>query len=210
MYLSSYRIPVSNQLFKLVGKTSGEVKTAVIPNAKDYYSLRARNYKIKETNQYLAGLGLNPSTFDLKNCNNVAKIKAKLQRFDLIWVSGGNTFCLRHQMRRSGFDQVVKELLNQDSIVYAGESAGACVTGNSLKGLEDSDTPQFAEEIIWEGLNILPNFVLPHTDNPVFAQDTQKARQIHKNDESPVIELKDSQALVINGGNSKIVEKSHE
>jgi dipeptidase E len=113
-----------------------------------------------------------------------------------------------HQMRRSGFEQVIKELLKEDRIVYAGESAGACVIGSSLRGLEEADEPEFAERVIWEGLSILPNFILPHTDNPMFAADIKYAREVHKDDRQPVIELTDSQALVINGAESEIVEKT--
>jgi len=208
LYLCSYRIPVAAELYNLVGRKPEDISAAVIPNAKDYYAERARNFKIKETNQYLSNLGLKPQTVDLKAYEDSDKIKKELNNYDLIWVSGGNTFCLMHQMRRSGFEEVIKELLKEDRIVYAGESAGACVIGNSLRGLEDADEPEFAEEIIWEGLDILPNFILPHIDNPMFADDIKYAREVHKDDPQPVIELSDSQALVINGTSREIVEKT--
>ena len=205
LYLSSYRIPAPNELFKLVSKKPEDTSVAFIPNAKDYYAERARDVKIRETLEYLNNLGFKAEIFDLKHYEDPAKTKLALDDFDLIWVGGGNTFCLRQQMRQSGFEQIIKELLNEDKLVYGGESAGACVAGNSLKGLEAADEPEFAEEIIWEGLSILPNYILPHTDNPMFAADIDHTRQAHKDDTS-VIELTDSQALVINGTDKNIVD----
>lgn len=206
LYLCSYRIPNAEELFKLVNKKPEQISVAVIPNAKDYYADRARQFKINQTNEYLSSFGLRPQTVDLKNYEDPKDINNELQKHDLIWVSGGNTFCLRHQMRRSGFEKIIKDLLNEDLIVYAGESAGACAAGNSLKGFETADEPEFAEEIIWEGLNILPNFILPHTDNPMFAGDIEYARQFYKDDPS-VIELTDSQAFIVDGAQKRIVEK---
>ncbi len=86
------------------------------------------------------------------------------------------------------------------------KAPGRCAAGNSMKGFETADEPEFADEIIWDGLNILPNFILPHTDNPLLKGDIEYARQVHKDDPS-VIELTDSQAFIVDGTQKRIVEK---
>jgi dipeptidase E len=205
-YLSSYRIPTPEKLFALVGKPPELTKTAVIPNAKDYYSERARAVKLRETIEYLAGLGLDASVIDLREHKNANELQKLLNSYDLLWVSGGNTFCLRDEMRKSGFDKIVGELM-KGGLVYAGDSAGACITGPTLKGVESADNPEFTESIIWEGLGLLPDIILPHADNPTFADDVQAAREVHKNNPN-LLELTDAQALIIDGDKREVVTRS--
>lgn len=209
LYLSSYRIPVEEELFKLVGSQPEDISVALIPNAQDYYAERARRVKLNQTIEYLREMGLTSELVDLRKHRQPNILQQKLKQFDLIWVVGGNTFCLRHEMKLSGFDEIIGNMIEK-GLVYGGESAGACVVGNSLKGLETADDPTYAEETIWEGLNILPHFILPHTDNPMFATDIDVAREIHKNDNPAPIELTDSQALVINDDQQTIVDKPAE
>jgi dipeptidase E len=193
-------------LFNLTGKPPEEIRTAVISNAKDYYSERARAVKLRETQDYLAGLGLESDIVDLREHRDTEALRKLLSGYDLLWVGGGNTFCLRDEMQKSGFDKIIRQLLNEN-LVYAGESAGACVAGTNLRGLESADNPEFTETILWEGLSLLPNFILPHADNPMFATDIEAAREAYKDDPS-LLELTDSQALVVDGSKRELITKS--
>lgn len=201
LYLCSYRIQSPEALAELLGKPLSETSVAVIPNAGDYYSKRAKQYKISQVHDYLKDLGLQPETVDLQDFNDGSTLLEKLKGFDMVWVSGGNTFCLRYEMKRSGFDEIVRELL--DHVVYGGESAGAVAAGTSLKGIEAADIPEFAEEVIEEGLGLVPKFILPHNDNEQFAEANELARQIHSANDT--ILLDDNQAYVINGAVSTVL-----
>lgn len=203
LYLSSIDIPTPNDLAELLGKPLIGASIAVLPNAQDYYSERARTYKNNECAEKLKALGLKVETIDLRNYDDAAELKQKLQAFDLVWARGGNTFCLRYEMRRSGFDKIIKGLL-QAGTVYGGDSAGALVAGISISGIESADTPEFAIEVIKEGLGLVPFVVLPHTDNLEFEEAAQMVRNINK-DKNSVIELKDNQAVVFDGESHRIV-----
>ena len=200
--LTSYRIPQPEHLLKLIDKPANETKLAVIPNAKDYYADRARAVKIKESQDYLSALGFNPQTVDLRSYRDTKKLKKELERYDAIWVMGGNTFCLRYEMRESGFDQLLPQLL-ESGIVYVGESAGACVLSPSLSGLEQEDEPLFSEDIIWEGLGIVDKFILPHADNPWMQDSINYARSKHSLSET--LELKDSEMHIVNGEKAETI-----
>lgn len=203
LYLSSYRIPTPGVLSDLLGREPTETKTAVIPNAKDYYADRARSVKLRETTDYLQSLGYASDIVDLRNFNAADTLKQTLDSYDFIWVTGGNTFCLRQEMQRSGFDEIIRGLLDNGT-VYGGESAGAVAAGKTLKGVELADDPEFAESVVWDGLNLLPNFILPHVGNAVFNDEISKTQELYKDDAS-LIELTDLQALVVNGEEIKIV-----
>jgi len=202
LYLSSIEIPTPDDLAQLLGKPLSETSVAIIPNAQDYYSERAREYKNKVLADTLEKLGLKTETIDLRDYDDADKLKAKLADFDLIWARGGNTFCLRYEMRRSGFESVIKDLLESGK-VYGGDSAGALVAGLAINGIESADIPEFSEEVINKGLNLVPFVVLPHVDNPEFTEAAEEVQKIHASLE--IIELKDNQAVIFDKGH-RIVE----
>ena len=203
LYLSSYRIPTQDDLAKLLGKSLQDVTVALILNAKDYYIKRAKDFKVGELVDYMQNFGLKVDVVDLQDYDNPETLKKKLSAYNLIWAMGGNTYMLRHQMRRSGFDKIIAELLDS-GIVYGGDSAGALVAGQSIAGVESADEPEFAEELVKEGLNLIPFVVLPHVDNPEFASVLPEFRNTHQ--DKNIIELKDSQAVMFDGNKHKIVE----
>lgn len=204
LYLTSYRIPTPDDLKDLLKKDFSQVSVATIANAKDYLAERARNVKIEESHLDLEELGFkNIEQVDLRRFRDAEKLKTKLVSFDFIWVMGGNTFCLMHEIKQSGFDKVINELLKSE-VVYGGESAGACAAGNSLKGIELADNPKFSESIIWDGMGLIDKYILPHADNIAFSEAIEETRKQQKNNPS-LIELKDSEALIVDGAKTEIV-----
>jgi dipeptidase E len=196
LYLSSIQIPTPSDLAELLGKPLSESTVALIPNAKDYYSKRAWDYNVQACVTAFEALGLTVSVVDLRDYSDGPSIKKRLIEYDLVWAMGGNTFCLRYEMRRSGFEDIIQGLLNE-GVVYGGDSAGALVAGTSIAGIESADIPQFAEEIINEGLELVPYVVLPHVDNPQFKEAALTVRgTTHAS--TGLIELKDSQAAIFN------------
>lgn len=204
LYLSSYRIPTPDDLAQLLGKPLDKVSVALIPNAKDYYIERARAFKVNDLVTYMQQLGLNVEVVDLRDYNDADVLKEKLTGHDLIWAMGGNTYMLRYQMRRSGFEGIIKNLL-EGGVVYGGDSAGALVAGASIAGVESADEPEFAEEIIEDGLALVPFAILPHVDNPEFTDVLPIFRDMHQG-KHQVIELKDSQAVIFDGEDHHVVE----
>jgi dipeptidase E len=201
LYLCSYRIQLPDALADLLGKPLSGARVAVIPNAKDYYAERARAFKIGQMYEHLQELGLKPETVDLHDYHDGKKLLDTLKTFDIVWVAGGNTYCLRYEMQRSGFDQIVHELLGH--VVYAGESAGALVMGTSLAGIEAADIPEFSERVIQDGLGVIPKFILPHADSEYFAEANAEARRIHA--AKDILSINDNQAYVVNGRSGRLV-----
>lgn len=169
LYLSSYRVPTPEDLRALVGKSPADTKLAFIPNAQDYYAERARAFKVGGIAGYFNELGYKPDIVDLRDFDEPEILRQRLAAFDLVWVLGGNTFNLLYEMKRSGFSDIINELV-EGGLVYAGESAGAVVAGTDVRGIELADEPGYAEEVTAEGLKLLPHFILPHIDNDEYAE----------------------------------------
>ena len=207
LYLSSYRIPTPNDLVALVSPQTTDISMALISNAQDYYAERARAFKVGDAMQYMQQKGFKVEEVDLRDYGDAQTLKAKLANFDIVWAMGGNTFNVRHQMRRSGFELIIRELLAQ-GVVYGGDSAGALVAGTSIGGIESDDEPAYAEEVITEGLSLVPYAILPHVDNPEFANVLPVFTDMHA--DSDIIKLKDSQAVIFNNAEHHIVEGTSE
>lgn len=200
LYLTSYRIPDIAVLEDLVGKQTSQIKVGVIPNAKDYYAPRARAVKIRLVTTYLEGLGMKPGVVDLYDYHTAEQLAPVLKQYDLLWAMGGNTFCLREAMYGSGFDEAVHEAL-EAGVVYGGESAGTCVAGNDLRGIEYADPPEYAEKPLWKGLKLANHYFIPHADNEDFAWAIQPIIESRGKGADTII-LNDNQAWVVNGAES--------
>jgi dipeptidase E len=202
LYLSSIRIPVPEELSKLIGKPLAQVSVALIPNAKDYFTERPRNIVVNDLVSYMSQLGLKVDIIDLREFSENQNLKSTLANYDLVWAMGGNTYMLRYEVQRSGFDKIIRDLL-EEGVVYGGDSAGALVAGSSIAGVELADEPAFAERVIKDGMNLVPFVIMPHADNPEFAVIMPIVRKMHKR----MIELKDSQAIIFNGDKHWLVEQ---
>jgi dipeptidase E len=120
LYLSSYRIPTPEDLINLTGKKPSKVRVAIIMNAKDYLIERARNIKVSSTEEYLQKLGyINYHEIDLRKYKDIKLSNEDLKSFDMLFIAGGNTFCLMEELVNSGLNKIIKNLID-DGIVYVG------------------------------------------------------------------------------------------
>lgn len=168
LYLSSFR--VGNCPDQLVALARGGTHTAVIANAMDAAPPDIRLAGAHRELTALTDLGLVAQELDLRDLSP-ATAAAELNPYDIVWVRGGNVFMLRYALAASGADVELTRRLQDDSVVYAGYSAGPCVLGPSLRGLEVVDGPAAVEETyrhppIWDGLGLLEFLIVPHYDSP--------------------------------------------
>lgn len=196
LYLSSYRVPTPEELFKLLPKPPTECSVAIIPNAKDYKLPEERAKSLDDLIYDLAKFGFKTDVVDLREYDDDPdNVRAALVDHEVLWLAGGNTFMLRSELQRSGLDQVILGLL-QDGMIYCGESAGAIVAGRTLEGSEDADDPELADKKIVAGLGLLDKIIVPHADSPDYVEYINKMKKTHGNDQD-VIYLNDNQALVV-------------
>ncbi|MGA6208252.1 Type 1 glutamine amidotransferase-like domain-containing protein [Nocardia testacea] len=169
LFLASYRFGAHYDVFASLVGEPGSI--AVIANAFDSWP-QGRAAALTSELTPLRALGFRPEEVDLREyAGRPDELGRRLARFPVLWVRGGNTFVLRAQFARSGADLVIPELLESDSVVYAGYSAGACVLGPDLRGLETSDDPAEVRpacgiEPIWTGLGLIDRPIVPHLDSP--------------------------------------------
>ena len=210
MYLSSFRM--GDHPDRLVELAGGPGPAAVIANAMDWAPDDVRRQCVELELAALAGLGMEAEELDLRDYFGPRdRLSVDLARYRLVWLRGGNVFVLRCALARSGADGLLTELLAQDAVVYAGYSAGPCVLGPSLRGLETVDDPDvvlatYGVEPVWEGMDLLPYTIVPHhrspghpeTDALGLVADRYRAAGV------PHVAIRDGQAIVIDGETTTI------
>ncbi|WP_280435869.1 Type 1 glutamine amidotransferase-like domain-containing protein [Nocardia carnea] len=178
LFLASYRFGEHYDVFAELAGPPGPI--AVIANACDSWP-GARAAAVTSELVPLRKLGFTPQEVDLREyAGRPVELRRTLSRFPALWVRGGNTFVLRAQFARSGADTVIPELLAADSLLYAGYSAGACLLGPHLRGLEASDDPGEVLPAcgiapVWAGLGLIDRPIVPHLDSPTDPEHTGNA-----------------------------------
>lgn len=204
-YLSSYKIGNETDKLKSMIPVNNK-RTAYISNALDFSNdLERRKQSEQADIMQLNEVGLDDiEKIDLRDYfNKEDELTKKISEFGVIWVRGGNCFVLRQAMKLSGFDEIIKGLLNKEDILYGGYSAGVCILAPTLRGLELVDDPnvkpyESQKETIWDGVGILDYSVVPHykSDHPESEKIDEVIEYMTKN-KIPFKPLRDGEVIII-------------
>lgn len=116
--------------------------------------------------QPLVDAGL--EVFDYSVTNKTREeIEKAFNKVGAVCVAGGNTYYLLDQVRKSGFDTIVKQLV-ADGMPYIGSSAGALLAGPTIEtSLDDPNiTPKMTD---YTGLQLCSHSIRPHWGSDHFA-----------------------------------------
>lgn len=121
----------------------------------------------------LEDLGLIVEELDVAT-ETLEEITATLKKNDFIYVTGGNTFFLLQELKRSGADKLILEEIAKEKL-YIGESAGAVITSPNISYIQSMDSVKKATNLTnYDALNLVDFSTLPHYNNVPFKEVTQK------------------------------------
>lgn len=149
----------------LKGKTITFIPTASIVETVNFY--------VNSGRKTLENMGLMVDELEISTAS-AEEITSKLKQNDYIYVTGGNTFFLLQEMKRTGTDQLIKEEVNSGKL-YIGESAGAIVASADIeyaKGMDSIDEAPNLES--FEALGLVDFYPVPHYNNPPFQVASKK------------------------------------
>ena len=163
LFLSS--LGVSDELrptfLALVGKDAADIHLAHVENAADPLPEERRGF-LAARREELARLVCHYERLDLRDyIGQPAELRARLLDCDAVFVGGGNVFYLRHLLRETGFDQIIRSVMER-GVVYGGGSAGSIVIGPTLSGFEAVDDPSLPPVHIQEGVGLVDFAPIPH------------------------------------------------
>lgn len=142
-------------------------RAGIVLNALDGYGpSRARDYARER--RTLETFGYSCEELDLRDYFSAPKeLPKRLADLDLVWALGGNAFVLARAMTQTGFRDALHEQRHRAEFTYGGYSAGACVAGPDLKGIDLMDDPTVLPEgyppaTAPECLLLVPYRIVPH------------------------------------------------
>jgi dipeptidase E len=215
LYLSSYgfgRAP--DALAALVGSGS---RAALVMNALDVYGPRLPA-QVAANVSGLSQLGIEATEVDLRTFfGDEHRLRQSLSAYQLIWAVGGNSFVLRRALRASGLDRIASERVEEGSLVWSGFSAGSVVATPTLAGIELVDDPNVVPDgyegvdLVWEGLGFVNYSIAPHyrSDHPESGLIEDVVARFER-DGVPYRALRDGEAIVIRGGEERLVGSTSE
>lgn len=200
LFLTSSASMTLDSILWYLPKFPTAITVAFVPTAADLYEnkwfVEADRFKLKT-------LGFQIVDVDLKN-NNANDLRTTLTGVDIIFVAGGNTFYLLEHAKKSGFDVIVKDLVENGKI-YIGSSAGSILAGPNIGPAKLFDNPLEAQLETNEGLGLVDFVVLPHYGNTKYQEHHGQIMEEYK-DQYELIPIMDSQFIHIQGNDFKILK----
>ena len=190
---------MKRKLFYLIGKTPDKVKALYIPTAGIETDGAREGFGV--CLYELAAMGILPEHILIYNLELIVSrdyprtysayiqelpavsrllTPEELEWFDVVFVSGGDCAVLCREMKRTGFDQVLREAI-RCGVIYVGISAGSMYAAGNLE----------------DGLQILPNVLMPHWAGEAMEELPDGAEEIR---------LKDGQAIYIAGNGAGLLK----
>ncbi len=127
------------------------------------------------------------------------ELKKLISENDILHVCGGSVYYLMSLLKTGGFDEVIKEAIQAESIIYTGTSAGSIIVSKSIKPFSyDEEEADHIEKISnHAGLGIINFGIMPHCDNADFVEENKKVVEHMPKDLEPLFFIKDTQAVWI-------------
>lgn len=190
---------MKRKLFSLIGKTPEEVNVLYIPTAGIETDGAREGFAV--CLHELAAMGILPEHILVYNLELIVSqdytrtysayiqelpmvsrllTPEELECFDVVFISGGDCAVLCREMKRTGFDQVLREGINR-GVIYVGISAGSMYAASNLE----------------DGLGILPNVLTPHWEGEAMEELPDGVEEIR---------LKDGQAVYVAGNGAGLLK----
>lgn len=135
---------------------------------------------------------------------SVEMISEKIKKNDFIYVSGGNTFFLLQELKRTRADKLIVEEINSGKL-YIGESAGAIIVSSNIEYVKDMDDSKAATELMsYQSLGIIDFYPVPHYGEFPFEEAAELVVGKYNSD-LKLCQITNSQAILVDGGNVKVV-----
>ncbi len=147
-------------------------------------------------------LGAELTEIEISTAND-SDITQVFDAADIIYFTGGNSFFLIDQLRKTGTDTLLKQQLEKGKL-FIGESAGAIVCAPELSYIEKMDPiPEDYSQSDYAGLGLINFYVLPHYLTAPFKKVTADIMQSFSNIE--LCAINNAQALSVKDGVRKLV-----
>lgn len=193
VYCSSYRL--GRNAGRL--RSRGRQRALIIMNAADVYPERLAAWEREACD--LDALGYDVAELDLRDYwdGESHRLPAVLSAAELIWAVGGNAFVLARAAERAKLSQALE---HAPQIIFAGYSAGACLTSCDLTGIEMMDDPGelpagYSADMPPTTLDLTGTRIVPHAGS----EDARRAEHKLTRERLSYLRLRDGEDAFFGG-----------
>lgn len=178
----------------LKGKMVTFIPTASIPEKIKFY--------VNTGKKALEKLGMTVNFLEI-SALGITEISKKIKENDFVYVTGGNTFFLLSELKRTGADKIIAEEINNGKL-YIGESAGAMITSKNIEYVKLMDNAEKAPNLKnFDALGLIEFYIVPHYKNFPFQKSSQKIIDTYSGD-LELLPISNNEAILVEGDNIKI------
>lgn len=202
MFLASSFADVADLFVKFTdgeckGKTITFIPTASLPEEVKFYVAAGK--------EALERLGLVVDEIELSTATK-DEIAGKLQGNDYIYISGGNTFFLLQELKRTGADKVLTEQIKSGK-PYVGESAGSIVLSRNIEYVKDMDDFTVAPNLdSFSSLGLVDFYPLPHYTNFPFKEAVENIISNYAG-KIELCPISNTQVIIVNESEFEVLSK---
>ncbi len=199
MFLASSFADVTDLFLEFSGDRHKGRKVTFIPTA----SLTEEvTFYVGTGKDSLEKLGLIVDELEISTATN-EKIESMLRHNDYIYMTGGNTFFLLQELRRTGADRIITEQINTGK-TYIGESAGSIVLAHNIEYVESMDNPMVAPNLgSFTSLGLIDFYPLPHYTNFPFEESVESIISTYEG-KLDLCPISNTQAIIVNGSEYEV------
>jgi len=199
-------------LRELIGAEPKDTNVWYIPTAARHDGMAAMAKEQPAAIRQRFGVGVVRSIDPETVKGDLLRTKVSELKPRLIWAEMGNTYALRHHLRESGGDELIRSLV-ASGVHFYGASAGAILAGRTVqtafwKNWDDKTVSGQIDGTVWDdastarGLDLAGGrSIFPHASGLYSSakwQQAQAERCGHTDHE--VVKLADGEAVIIEGG----------
>lgn len=178
----------------LIGKTVTFIPTASIVETVTFY--------VTSGKKALEKMGLIVDELEVSTAST-DEITSKIKQNDFIYVTGGNTFYLLQELKRTGADRLIIDEVNAGKL-YIGESAGAIVTSPNIEYAKGMDSEKEAPDLDnLDALGLVDFYTVPHHTNQPFKNAAQSIIDTYSAT-LPLSPISNHDAILVRGNNLEI------
>lgn len=181
----------------LKGKTVTYIPTASMVEKLGFF-VKIGKWSLRRLGLIVEELEISTSSYDT--------IVNTLKKNDIIYITGGNTFYLLQELRKSGADKILVQEIKKGKL-YIGESAGAIVTAPDIEYSAEMDCIEKAPALTdFIGLGLTDFYVVPHYKNWEMGKSADKIIEMY----SSSLDLKiisDNQAILVTEHEVKVLNR---
>jgi dipeptidase E len=199
IFLASSFADVSALLIKSIKDQISGKKVTFIPTASIHEEV---TFYVDAGKEALENLGLIIDELEISTATK-DEIASKIRSNDYIYITGGNTFFLLKELKRTGTDKILIEQINAGK-PYIGESAGSIVLSPNIEYVKEMDDYKAVTLESYDSLNLINFYPLPHYKDFPFQECTE--RIVSKSPENiNLCPFSNTQAILVSGDEFDVI-----